>query len=36
VIEGMDVVHNIEKTPTDANDRPRTPVRMNKVSIIEG
>ena len=36
VIEGMDVVHKIEKTPTDANDRPRTPVRMNKISIIEG
>lgn len=36
VIEGMDVVHKIEKTPTDANDRPRTPVRMNKITIQEG
>jgi cyclophilin family peptidyl-prolyl cis-trans isomerase len=36
VIEGMDVVHKIEKTPTDANDRPRSPVRMNKVTIQEG
>lgn len=36
VIEGMDVVHKIEKTPTDGNDRPRTPVRMNKISVIEG
>ncbi len=33
VIEGMDVVHKIEKTPTDANDRPRTPVKMNKVTV---
>lgn len=36
VIEGMDVVQKIEKTPTDGNDRPRTPVRMNKVTVQEG
>ncbi len=36
VIEGMDVVHKIEKTPTDANDRPISPVRMNKVTVLEG
>jgi cyclophilin family peptidyl-prolyl cis-trans isomerase len=35
VIEGMDVVHKIEKTRTDGNDRPTTPVRMNKVTIFE-
>jgi cyclophilin family peptidyl-prolyl cis-trans isomerase len=35
VIEGMDVVKKIEKTKTDANDRPITPVRMNKISILE-
>ena len=35
VIEGMDVVHKIEKTKTDRNDRPVTPVRMNKVTVIE-
>ncbi len=35
VIEGMDVVHKIEKTNTDSNDRPITPVRMNKVTIVE-
>ena len=35
VIEGMDVVHKIEKTKTDPNDRPVTPVRMNKVTITE-
>lgn len=33
VIEGMDVVTKIEKAPTDDGDRPRTPVRMNKVTI---
>src|SRR5690606_40279235 len=35
VIEGMDVVHKIEKTKTDANDRPVTPIRMNKVTVFE-
>jgi cyclophilin family peptidyl-prolyl cis-trans isomerase len=35
VIEGMDVVQKIEKTKTDGNDRPLTPVRMNKVTISE-
>lgn len=33
VIDGWDVVKKIEATPTDANDRPRTPVRMNRVTI---
>jgi cyclophilin family peptidyl-prolyl cis-trans isomerase len=33
VIEGMDVVHAIEKTKTDAEDRPVTPVKMNKVTV---
>ena len=33
VIEGMDVVKKIETTPTDGDDRPRTPVRMNKVTV---
>jgi cyclophilin family peptidyl-prolyl cis-trans isomerase len=35
VIEGMDVVHKIEKTKTDRGDRPVTPVRMNKVTVLE-
>jgi cyclophilin family peptidyl-prolyl cis-trans isomerase len=35
VIEGMDVVHKIEKTPTDGTDRPRVPVKMNKVTVEE-
>ena len=33
VIEGMDVVHKIEKTPTDGEDRPRTPVQMVRVTV---
>ena len=33
VVSGMDVVHAIEKTKTDASDRPVTPVRMNKVTV---
>ncbi len=32
-IEGMDVVHKIEKTKTDAGDRPIVPVKMNKVTV---
>ncbi|HVK63255.1 MAG TPA: peptidylprolyl isomerase [Polyangium sp.] len=35
VIEGMDVVHQIEKTQTDRNDRPLNAVRMNRV-VVEG
>jgi cyclophilin family peptidyl-prolyl cis-trans isomerase len=33
VTAGMDVVKKIEKTPTDAGDRPRTPVKMIKVTV---
>ncbi len=35
VVEGMDVVHKIEKTKTNPNDRPVVPVQMKKVTIIE-
>jgi cyclophilin family peptidyl-prolyl cis-trans isomerase len=35
IIEGMDVVRKIEKTRTDGQDRPVTPVRMNRVTIQE-
>ena len=34
VISGMDVVQKFESTPT-SNDRPRTPVRMNKITVHE-
>ena len=33
VVEGMDVVDEIAVTPTDYNDRPRTPQIMKKVYI---
>lgn len=33
IIEGMDVVKKIESTPTDPGDRPRTPVKMIKVTV---
>ena len=33
VTSGMDVVKKIETTPTAAGDRPKTPVKMNKVTI---
>ena len=36
VIAGMDVVKKLEQTPTDGNERPITPARMNKVTIQEG
>ncbi len=35
VIEGMDVVKKIETTPVDGGDRPRTPVKMIKVTVTE-
>jgi cyclophilin family peptidyl-prolyl cis-trans isomerase len=35
VTSGMDVVEKIGTTPTDANDRPRTPVQMIKVTVVD-
>ena len=35
VIQGMDVVTKIEKSRTDGEDRPLTPVKMNKVTVLE-
>jgi cyclophilin family peptidyl-prolyl cis-trans isomerase len=35
VTSGMDVVTKIEKTPTDGDDRPRTPVKMIRVTVNE-
>ena len=35
VIGGMDVVHQIEKTPTGFGDRPRTPVQVVTITIQE-
>jgi cyclophilin family peptidyl-prolyl cis-trans isomerase len=33
VMSGMDTITKIENTPTDGNDRPRTPVKMIKVTV---
>ena len=35
VVEGMDVVNKIGKTPTNSSDRPVTPVQMIKVTVQE-
>jgi cyclophilin family peptidyl-prolyl cis-trans isomerase len=35
IVEGMDVVSAIGKTPTDRNDRPLKPVRINSATILE-
>lgn len=36
VVEGMDIVTNIENTPTDSRDNPNTPVQMISVTMSEG
>lgn len=33
IISGQDVVKKIETTPTDGDDRPRTPVKVIKVTV---
>jgi cyclophilin family peptidyl-prolyl cis-trans isomerase len=33
VIKGMDVVQKIERAPTAPGDRPKTPIKMNKITI---
>jgi peptidyl-prolyl cis-trans isomerase A (cyclophilin A) len=35
VVKGLDVVDKIVSTPKGANDRPKTPVVMNSVKIVE-
>jgi cyclophilin family peptidyl-prolyl cis-trans isomerase len=35
VTEGMDVVQKIETTACDENDRPKTPVKMIKITVKE-
>ena len=36
VVAGMDVVDKIAAVATDWNDKPKTPVRMKTVELIEG
>jgi cyclophilin family peptidyl-prolyl cis-trans isomerase len=33
VIDGLDVVKKIETSPTDAGDRPTTPIQMVKITV---
>lgn len=33
VVNGMDVVTKIEKTPTSSGDRPTTPVKVNSITV---
>jgi cyclophilin family peptidyl-prolyl cis-trans isomerase len=33
VISGMDIVKKIETTPTGPGDRPKTPVKVNKITV---
>ncbi|GAB4325468.1 MAG: hypothetical protein Kow0074_19250 [Candidatus Zixiibacteriota bacterium] len=35
VVDGLDVVHQIEKVPTGRGDKPTTPVYMTKVTMAE-
>ncbi len=35
IVTGQDVVMAIGNTATDGNDRPRTPVKVNKITITE-
>jgi cyclophilin family peptidyl-prolyl cis-trans isomerase len=35
VVGGMEVVDQISKAPRDAGDRPKTPIKMNKISIAD-
>ena len=35
VVSGMDAVDEIADTPTDWNDKPRTPVVMATVRVVE-
>ena len=35
VIEGMDVIKKIENAPMDGNDRPKTPIKMIKITVNE-
>jgi cyclophilin family peptidyl-prolyl cis-trans isomerase len=35
ITSGMDVVKKIESAPTDPGDRPKTPIKMIKVTVNE-
>src|SRR4051812_17833771 len=35
VVEGLDVLKKIESAPTDGGDRPKTPIKMIKITVNE-
>ena len=35
VIEGMDILKKIESSPMDSNDRPKTPIKVAKITVAE-
>ena len=35
VIEGIEIVEQIERLPTDRNDRPEMEVKIEKASVVE-
>jgi cyclophilin family peptidyl-prolyl cis-trans isomerase len=35
ITEGMDVVQKIERSKTGSDDRPQTPIKMNKITVTE-
>ena len=35
IVDGMDIIRNIERTQTDPRDRPFTPIMVNSVTIEE-
>jgi len=35
IIEGMDTLKKIENAPMDGNDRPKTPIKMIKITVNE-
>jgi cyclophilin family peptidyl-prolyl cis-trans isomerase len=35
IVEGMEVINKIQSMPTDAGDRPRTPIKVDRIEIVE-
>ncbi|MEW5736332.1 MAG: peptidylprolyl isomerase [Thermodesulfobacteriota bacterium] len=35
IVEGMDVIGKIEKVATDPSDRPKTPIKVKKITVEE-
>lgn len=34
VVDGLDVINAINKTPTDGNDKPKKPVTVTSVTLV--